>query len=441
MTRIGTRFFADATLFTLLIAIPVIVVYSSRALPTILVFALVFTILYGYALNFEGRGMSAGKGAIFALNPFTLPLWAISLLALIIYAGVSSIWALGSEFAAEQAIKMFSSFVIVMVILRLMPPLDEDRLRYTAPFGIALATAILLVELATPGIIRPYIYGSNPAYLNRSVVTVSLLMWPALALTSGRYAQAQKYVVITLVMALVIVSSSLSSMVALPAGLLVMGLAYINGRLAAIGVVAVTIVAFMTMPITAKLMAEFATETGVNTMVDMSTERRLEIWEAFSRAALERPIMGWGLEASRYFGIGNITGIDWTIGPVHHPHNPILQIWVELGAIGIALSGFAMVGIILAIGHLPRTRRPYAYGAATATLLISMVSHGAWQSWWICLLMLLVTLFNLREEYPSRLTNAPTPVAPERNDSPSNPVLDPSVSGTGTGASHERAKS
>lgn len=401
VTAVGSRFFADAMLFTLLIAAPVAVVYMSRSLPTVLLFALAFTVLYGCAFSFEGRGVTIRQGAAFALNPFSLPFWALSILVLLIYAGASSLWAVDPEFAADQAIKMILSFVVVVVILRLMPPLDEDRLRYTAPFGIALAATILIIELATPGILRPYIYGGNPAYLNRSMVTVSLLMWPALALTSGRFATAQKLGLVALVAASVVVSSSLSSVLALAAGLLVMALAFVSTRLAAIGVVAVTAVAFVAMPMTAKLMSDLAVETGVDLMVDMSTERRLEIWEAFSRAALERPIFGWGLEASRYFGIRDLPGVDWTIGPVHHPHNPILQIWVELGAIGVMLTGVAMIGMILAIGHMPASRRPYAYGAATATLAISTVSHGAWQSWWICLLLLLVALFNIREEYPA----------------------------------------
>ncbi|MEJ8574520.1 O-antigen ligase family protein [Microbaculum marinum] len=400
VSAVGARFFSDAALFTLLIAAPVVVIYSSRALPTVLLFALLFTMLYGFAVSFEGRGMSVREGTKFALNPASLPYWALSVLALILYAGASAFWAIEPEFAADQAIKMLITFVIVVVLLRLMPPLDEDRLRYTAPFGIALAATILIVELGTSGVLRSYFYGANPAYLNRSVVTVSLLMWPALAVTTGRFATLQKVGVLALVVCAVAVSSSLASLFAIAAGLFVLALAYISNRLAAFGVVAVTAAAFVAMPMTAKLISDLAIETGVDTMVDMSTERRLEIWEAFSRAALEHPVFGWGLEASRYFGLRELPGVTWTIGPVHHPHNPILQIWVELGAIGVLLAAIAMIGIILGIGRMPAARRPYAYGAAAATLAISMVSHGAWQTWWISLLMLLVALFNIREEYP-----------------------------------------
>ena len=108
---------------------------------------------------------------------------------------------------------------------------------------------------------------------------------------------------------------------------------------------------------------------------------------------LMHPVLGWGLESSRYFGMWDIPGVDWSIGPVHHPHNPILQIWVELGAIGVALAGLIMIGIVLSIPRLPGRRRSFAYGAITATLAISSVSHGAWQIWWICVLMLVVALF------------------------------------------------
>lgn len=410
---VGTRFFADATLFILLIVAPVVVVYSSRALPVILLFALLFVVLYGVTYSFEGRGPSIARGTLIALNPLTLPYWALALLAMILYGGLTAFWAIKPEPAAIQALKMWATFVVVVVLLRLMPPLDRERLRYTAPFGIALAAAILIAELATSGLLRPLIYGNNPAYLNRSVVTVSVLMWPALALTTGRFATAQKIGVVLLVAAAVIVSSSLSSLIGLCAGLIVMGLAFLSTRLATIGVVIVTAATFLAMPLAAKIITEFAFQTGVDTMVDLSSERRLEIWKAFSQAALEHPIIGWGLEASRFFGVRQLPGLDWKLGPVHHPHNPMLQVWVELGAIGVVLAVIAIIGVVLSIAHMPARRRPFAYGAAAAALTIGMVSHGAWQSWWTSLLMLLVPLFNIREDYPSD-----RPVQPVEADTP-----------------------
>ena len=99
------------------------------------------------------------------------------------------------------------------------------------------------------------------------------------------------------------------------------------------------------------------------------------------------------------FGLREMPGVDWTIGPIHHPHNPILQIWAELGAVGVALSAAIMVGVVMAVSALPARRRSFAYGAITATLAVSSVSHGAWQSWWTGLLMILVALFAIKERY------------------------------------------
>jgi O-antigen ligase len=422
VSSIGSAWWRDATLATLFFVTPVLVIYSSRAIPTILIFVLIFSILYSFALYFAGVIKSVPATFFATINPLTLPRWAISALLLILYAGLSSFWAVDKAMASEQSFKMFLAFAMVVAIERLMPPLDENRFRYTAPFGVALAAVILIVELSTSGVLRSYFFGPNPAYLNRSVINVSLLLWPALALTTGRHYTLQRLGLIGLMCIAVFLSSSLSALLGLAAGLIVMALAYVSGRLAAIGVVIVTIAAFIAMPVAAKLLADFAMQTGMDTVVDISTERRLEIWEAFSRAALQRPLLGFGLESSRYFGIDPIGGVDWSIGPVHHPHNPILQIWVELGGIGIALAGFTMLGVILSVGNLALRRRPFAYGAVTATLAISMVSHGAWQSWWISLLMLMVAEFNIREKYPPSALHValdapsePPPAEPNRD--------------------------
>jgi O-antigen ligase len=396
----GANLLRDACLTTLFVIAPVVLIYSSRALPAIVVAALTFAVLYTIAAAATDGGPSLGRKIANGLDPRTVPWWVWCTLALLFYSGVSSLWALDSDMAQEQSIKMAFMLLAILALQRLSPPLIRKAHRVGAAVGIALAAVILIIELKSPGIFRTYIYGPNPAYLNRSVVSVSLLMWPTLALTTGRYRHWIRSGLILLVAAAVIVSRSDSALLAIAAGLLVTSMALVSNRLAAIGVIVVGTAAFIAMPMTVQVMADIASETGVESMVNLSTERRLEFWEAFSDVALQRPILGWGLESSRFFGIWDLPGVTWTIGPVHHPHNPILQIWVELGAIGVALAGLIMIGIVLSVARLPGRRRSFAYGAITATLAISSVSHGAWQLWWICLLMLVTALFTFKERYP-----------------------------------------
>jgi|GEM_PF-1738716 len=397
---IPSGFLRDACLTTLFVVTPVVLIYSSRSLPTIAAIALVFAVLYTISAHVRDGGPSIGATLAAGLSPRSLPWWTWCTLLLLVYAGITSLWAISPDMAEEQSAKLIGIFLIVLVLQRLSPPLVRKGHRVGAAVGIILAAIILIAELKTRSGFRLYIYGPNAAYLNRSVVSVTLLMWPTLALTTGRFRHWIRVAVILMVAAAVIVSRSDSALLAIGAGLLVTSMALISTRLAAIGVIVVGAAAFVAMPMTVQVMADLATETGVDAIVDLSTERRLEFWQAFSDAAMKHPIVGWGLESSRYFGIWDIPGVDWTLGPVHHPHNPILQIWVELGAIGVALAGAIMLGIVLAVSKLPGRRQSFAYGAITATLAVSSVSHGAWQSWWMCLLMVVTALFAFKERYP-----------------------------------------
>lgn len=399
---VGPAFLRDATLTTLFFAAPITVIYSSRALPTVLLVAAALALTYRVAIHWTWGGPGALQFAASAFDPRRMAWWVLCTLALIGFATLSTLWSLSPEWTFDQSIKILLILCTVLIIHRCVPPFEREVHRVGAALGIALAAIILIVEFTVPGgVFRSYIYGPNPSYLNRSVVTVSLLMWPALALTTGRYRHYIRVGVIVLVIAAVAVSSSKSALLAVCAGVLVTSLALISLRTAQIGVIVVGAAAFVAMPLTVKLMSDFAVETGVDEMVDLSSERRLEIWRATAEAALERPIVGWGLESSRMFGLREMPGVDWTIGPIHHPHNPILQIWVELGAVGVALAAAIMVGVVMAVSALPARRRSFAYGAITATLAVSSVSHGAWQSWWTGLLMIMVALFAIGERYPT----------------------------------------
>ena len=72
-----------------------------------------------------------------------------------------------------------------------------------------------------------------------------------------------------------------------------------------------------------------------------------------------------------------------------HPHNGILQVWLELGFLG----ALALVGILLAIINvISKTCRSaieiaMAYAALSSALMLVSVSYGIWQNWWLAALM------------------------------------------------------
>ena len=103
----------------------------------------------------------------------------------------------------------------------------------------------------------------------------------------------------------------------------------------------------------------------------------------------ERPFLGWGLGTSRVLPGGrdhvpdpNLSNREFL--PLH-PHNGVLEVWVELGAAG-ALGFAAIVWLVLtAIRRRSADRGTAAAlaAAATAYLTVGLFAYGIWSSWWI----------------------------------------------------------
>jgi O-antigen ligase len=68
-----------------------------------------------------------------------------------------------------------------------------------------------------------------------------------------------------------------------------------------------------------------------------------------------------------------------------HPHNAILQVWLELGVVGAGLLALFLVKILILVQKVTRNHWEAAvcYGVFTSGLTISSLSYGIWQSWWL----------------------------------------------------------
>ncbi len=112
---------------------------------------------------------------------------------------------------------------------------------------------------------------------------------------------------------------------------------------------------------------------------------RMEIWAFIADQVKQHPLVGQGLESTKIikhnFSVGNDS--------ILHPHSLILQIWLELGLLGIAL-GIAAIGALMKIIYKrldPQSARA-AITCFIAVFAVANVSYGMWQAWWLGLLCL-----------------------------------------------------
>ena len=110
----------------------------------------------------------------------------------------------------------------------------------------------------------------------------------------------------------------------------------------------------------------------------LSWHLRVEIWRFASRLIAHRPILGYGLDASRAF-------------EPHipmHPHDAALQLWLELGAPGAVLGALFFGWLFYRVAQIGRHDPAWtavACSTAVVYLLIGAISFGIWQEWWLAL--------------------------------------------------------
>lgn len=138
-----------------------------------------------------------------------------------------------------------------------------------------------------------------------------------------------------------------------------------------------------------------------------SAYHRLGIWQIVVQHVDKAPILGHGFDASRalydeatkeertfYDKEGRRRWVSQYEPIPLHPHNAVLQVWLELGGVGALLGLAILLSVILAIDRrgLSRLDRAVALGTFVTAIFIASISFGIWQSWWLCGLWLIGAL-------------------------------------------------
>lgn len=131
---------------------------------------------------------------------------------------------------------------------------------------------------------------------------------------------------------------------------------------------------------------------------------RIEIWWAHVQQILSAPILGHGLQASQaapqiYAGSDPavIRGLSYG-----HPHSLSIQVWYELGSVGVLLSSALIWFVMQKLASLRRHDQKVAVAVIAGVWSVAYVGHGAWQHWWWALVGTLTVLFvSLKQRNPS----------------------------------------
>ncbi|MBH68158.1 MAG: hypothetical protein CMM58_07385 [Rhodospirillaceae bacterium] len=133
----------------------------------------------------------------------------------------------------------------------------------------------------------------------------------------------------------------------------------------------------------------------ISDLIPPSTLDRLEIWHHSASAVLQAPVFGYGIGVSRYLAIPAELGVNYKyfVVPTTHPHNAAIQIWLELGAIGLVLMMLLIWFIARPITKLNGYNRIAALASSTAIIFTGLVSYGFWQETWLSIIGVTIICF------------------------------------------------
>jgi exopolysaccharide production protein ExoQ len=319
-------------------------------------------------------------------------------LAVIGVAAASIAW---TPIPGEAALKVFqvltllAAAVVLAWVARRLPEERRQGLETAFLGGVVLGVVLLAVEVVFDQPIYRLFHevaakggiGSNT--VNRSAVTLALMVWPAALICYRRgwrsLAVALPLAYLAMTTQMTSQSATLGMLLGVPVGVLALRSPHILRTILALVLVA----GFVAAP----TIANTFYNAGLNEAkwVFKSGRQRVEIWQYTTELIDEAPVLGIGLRGTRAIDHPRRQEVVRSMkksAKVHHPHNVFLQVRLELGAIGAVFALVFSLSLLAATRRLDRVTQAFALATMASAIGMLSAAFGVWQTWWISAMIL-----------------------------------------------------
>jgi len=330
----------------------------------------------------------------------------LCLALLICWCLVASAWSFEPLDAVLRALRTGLVMLIglLFVCLAWETPRDDARraLRWLC-LGTLVALAIVAEELIFGHPLFIAVKGNaanaylEASRLNRGASALSMLSWLAAA---GLILQGRKGIAVAGLLAtgaVLFCLESSAAMLAFAAAVVILLLGFLSPGAARLLLLFSVAVPLFGSPVVAKVMnhAGMSETRGLQT----TARERVYMWNFTAERISEKPLLGWGFNASRDMPNQGIAPFDPSRGKhkknkraaapphshviAHHPHNAGLQILLELGLVGAVLAAALLWAFLRGLDRLPAASLPWARASVLATLAVAGTAYGIWQNQWL----------------------------------------------------------
>ncbi|MBT4770388.1 MAG: O-antigen ligase family protein [Rhodospirillaceae bacterium] len=321
------------------------------------------------------------------------------LCAFMVWCLISVFWAPDPGQSLSRVAKLICILALGFIALDVVGEFNEKQARKAGNiliFATGCMLGFYILELATDGMIARALIGHPIRELNpvaRGTAVLALLIWPVFILL---FLRVRHTVPGLIYLALAFVVSWFLQMAAavfaIAAAFAGFAAFYINRRITLVVIGCLIGFYIFAAPYISLNIANPETVQNYGVELQSNYEHRLAIWQFASKKIIERPLIGYGFDSSRYLGEEEARSYKESGLPLPyvsgllplHPHNSILQIWLELGFVGICLFLALITALLREIWLMENVFLGCVAGSVfTAFLVVSTVSFGVWQSWWL----------------------------------------------------------
>lgn len=330
-------------------------------------------------------------------TPYFVPSLTFPILALLIYSAFSFIWTINLESSIlkyQRLLLFIIPFLSVFGIVQTFTKQQYGRILLALSLGLLTGAALYFFEYYTQNMLFHMVY--NGDYKPSDVIQNKTLYMFFLMLIPAAYYCYQKsknknmllmggILIVSIPIFIWISQNSSMRIISFVTGLGVVASFYMRGNWMRHIVGGLIIMTIFTAPIFAQSIRHI--DGIMESDLSNALKSRVEIWDFTARRAIEKPIFGWGLKSSPFIPPRGENSVLYEIEePIRHlhPHNGVLQIWLELGLIGIMIFISFLAGIWRGIGRITNDHvMRFAVLSLGVGFFYILPSFGFWQTWFM----------------------------------------------------------
>ncbi len=331
------------------------------------------------------------------------------------WALISWWWSITPDETVKTGLALALTFFAGAVVIgaaRRLEGRDQKIFRAGLIVGGAVGFALIAFEFASDAWLAQHLYDlrgkklflvhqRHTAAMNPGLAATALFFWAWALAVKARYPGRAAGIAIAVAFSLFLLSDSDAVVAGMIAGAVVFGAVLALPRTVPLVLAAAIAAGIVTAPLVPGLFPDPLEPDTDLTWLSMSAAHRIVIWKNTVPHIKDKPILGGGFDTTRAlykdrveYHFPKVTqgkAVITVYEPIPlHPHNGVLQVWLELGLVGALILLGLLLAVIRAIatGIGDNTDKAAALALTTTALTIASISFGAWQSWWLASILL-----------------------------------------------------